>query len=147
MAWASGLEQFESLGADLCEGVYFGAQYWHATQAPLNLELVKRSNDKFKSNPNYSLAGSYICTKLLIDGIVKAGTAEPKAVVAALEGMKYAGLTGDEEIRKGDHQVLKNYYLLKGKAKAKMANKDDYVEVVSSGKSFLPLDQTGCKLA
>lgn len=68
-------------------------------------------------------------------------------MVAALEGMKYAGLTGDEEIRKGDHQVLKNYYLLKGKAKAKMANKDDYVEVVSSGKSFLPLDQTGCKLA
>jgi len=28
-----------------------------------------------------------------------------------------------------------------------MANKDDYVDVVSSGKSFLPLDQTGCKLA
>ena len=124
-----------------------GLYHRPAGEAPLNLELVKRSNDKFKSNPNYSLAGSYICTKLLIDGIVKAGTAEPKAVVAALEGMKYAGLTGDEESRKGDHQVLKTYYLLKGKAKAKMANKDDYVEVVSSGKSFLPLDQTGCKLA
>ena len=147
IAWASGLEQFESLGADLCEGVYFGAQYWHTANTPLNLELVKRANDKFKANPNYSLAGSYICTKLLIDGILKAGTVEPKAVVAALEGMKYQGLTGDEEIRKGDHQVLKNYYLLKGKAKAKMANKDDYVDVVSTGKSFLPLDQTGCKLA
>ena len=50
-------------------------------------------------------------------------------------------------VRKGDHQVLKNYYLLKGKAKAKMKNKDDYADIVSSGKSFLPLDQTGCKLA
>ena len=146
IAWASGLEQFESLGADLCDGIYFGAQYWHTVDAPLNLELVKRSQEKFKSNPNYSLAGSYICTKLLIDGILKAGTVEPKAVVAALEGMKYAGLTGEEEVRKGDHQVLKNYYLLKGKPKAKMANKDDYVDVVSSGKSFLPVDQTGCKL-
>ncbi|AVS82986.1 branched-chain amino acid ABC transporter substrate-binding protein [Paracidovorax avenae] len=146
IAWASGLEQFESLGADLCDGIYFGAQYWHTVNAPLNLELVKRSQEKFKSNPNYSLAGSYICTKLLIDGIIKAGTVEPKAVVAALEGMKYAGLTGEEEVRKGDHQVLKNYYLLKGKPKAKMANKDDYVDVVSSGKSFLPVDQTGCKL-
>ena len=28
VAWASGLEQFESLGADLCDGIYFGAQYW-----------------------------------------------------------------------------------------------------------------------
>lgn len=146
IAWASGLEQFESLGADLCEGIYFGAQYWHTVDSALNRDLVKRANDKFKGNPNYSLAGSYICTKLLIDGIIKAGSADQKAVIAALEGMKYQGLTGDEEIRKADHQVLKNYYLLKGKAKAQMKNKDDYVDVLSSGKSFLPIDQTGCTL-
>lgn len=63
-----------------------------------------------------------------------------------MEGMKYEGLTGTEEIRKGDHQVIKNYYLLKGKAKAKMANKNDYADIVSSGKSFLPLEKTQCKL-
>ncbi|MFM0076597.1 ABC transporter substrate-binding protein [Paraburkholderia sediminicola] len=147
LAWASGLEQFESLGADLCEGVYFGAQYWHDIDSPLNRDLVKRSNAAFKANPNYSLAGSYICTKILLDGIVKAGTVDPKKVVATLEGMKYDGLTGPEEIRKGDHQVLKNYYLLKGKAKNKMKNADDYADIVSSGQSFLPLDKTGCKMA
>lgn len=145
VAWASGLEQFESLGADLCEGIYFGAQYWHTVDSELNRDLVKRTNAKFSYNPNYSLAGSYTCTKLLIDGIIKAGTVEQKAVIAALEGMKYQGLTGEEEVRKADHQVLKNYYLLKGKAKSKMKNKDDYVDVLSSGKSFLPIDQTGCK--
>ena len=32
--------------------------------------------------------------------------------------MKYDGLTGTEEIRKADHQVIKDYYLLKGKAKS-----------------------------
>ena len=147
VAWASGLEQFESLGADLCDGIYFGAQYWHTVDSPLNRDLVKLANDKLKANPNYSLAGSYICTKLLIDGIIKAGTVDTKAVIAAMEGMKYQGLTGEEEVRKADHQVLKNYYLLKGKAKAKMRNKDDYVDVLSSGKSFLPIDQTGCKRA
>lgn len=146
VAWASGLEQFESLGADLCEGLYFGAQYWHTVDSPLNRDLVKRTQAKFKENPNYSLAGSYICTKLLIDGIIKAGSVDQKAVIAAMEGMKYQGLTGEEEVRKADHQVLKNYYLLKGKAKAKMQNKDDFMEVLSSGKSFLPIDQTGCKL-
>lgn len=147
LAWASGLEQFESLGADLCEGVYFGAQYWHDIDSPLNRDLVKRSNAAFKANPNYSLAGSYICTKILLDSIVKAGTVDPKKVVATLEGMKYDGLTGPEEVRKGDHQVLKNYYLLKGKAKNKMKNADDYADIVSSGQSFLPLDKTGCKMA
>ncbi|QQC66909.1 ABC transporter substrate-binding protein [Paraburkholderia ginsengisoli] len=146
MAWASGLEQFESLGADLCEGVYFGAQYWHGIDSPLNRDLVKRANAAFKANPNYSLAGSYICTKILLDGIIKAGTVDPKKVVAALEGMKYDGLTGPEEVRAGDHQVLKNYYLLKGKAKNKMKNADDYADIVSSGQSFLPLDKTGCKM-
>ncbi|WP_454828822.1 ABC transporter substrate-binding protein [Paraburkholderia xenovorans] len=146
MAWASGLEQFESLGADLCEGVYFGAQYWHDIDSPLNRDLVKRTNAAFKANPNYSLAGSYICTKILLDGIGKAGNVDPKKVIAALEGMKYDGLTGPEEVRKGDHQVLKNYYLLKGKAKNKMKNADDYADIVSSGQSFLPLDKTGCKM-
>ena len=147
VAWASGLEQFESLGADLCEGLYFGAQYWHTIDSPLNRDLVKRTQAKFKENPNYSLAGSYICTKVLIDGIIKAGSVDQKAVIAAIEGTKYQGLTGDEEVRKADHQVLKNYYLLKGKAKAKMQNKDDFVDILSSGKSFLPVDQTGCKLS
>ncbi|MEN8505654.1 MULTISPECIES: ABC transporter substrate-binding protein [Paraburkholderia] len=147
LAWASGLEQFEALGADLCEGVYFGAQYWHDIDSPLNRDLVKRTKAAFKTNPNYSLAGSYICTKILLDGIVKAGNVDPKKVVAALEGMKYDGLTGPEEVRKGDHQVLKNYYLLKGKAKNKMKNADDYADIVSSGQSFLPLDKTGCKMA
>ena len=147
MAWASGLEQFDELGADLCDGVYFGAQYWHTAETTLNKDLVKLTADKLKIVPNYSLAGSYICTKILIDGIVKAGTVDQKAVIAALEGMKYEGLTGTEEIRKADHQVVKDYYLLKGKAKSKMKNPADYVDVVSSGKSFLPIDKTGCKLA
>ncbi|MDQ0023657.1 branched-chain amino acid transport system substrate-binding protein [Variovorax paradoxus] len=147
IAWASGLEQFDELGADLCDGVYFGAQYWHTADTPLNKDLVKLTADKLKIVPNYSLAGSYVCTKILIDGIVKAGTVDQKAVIAALESMKYEGLTGAEEIRKADHQVIKDYYLLKGKAKSKMKNPADFVEVVSSGKSFLPLDKTGCKLA
>ncbi|MBT2333940.1 ABC transporter substrate-binding protein [Variovorax paradoxus] len=147
IAWASGLEQFDELGADLCDGVYFGAQYWHTADTLLNKDLVKLTSDKLKIVPNYSLAGSYVCTKILIDGIVKAGTVDQKAVIAALEGMKYEGLTGSEEIRKADHQVVKDYYLLKGKAKSKMKNPADYVDVVSSGKSFLTVDKTGCKLA
>ena len=76
-----------------------------------------------KDDPNYSLAGAFICTKIVLDAITKANSVDPKAVIAAMEGMKYEGLTGTEEIRKSDHQVIKNYYLLKGKGKAKMTSK------------------------
>ena len=147
IAWASGLEQFESLGADLCEGIYFGAQYWHTIDTAFNRKFAEQVRSKLNMNPNYSFAGSYICTKMALDAIAKANSADPKAVIAALEGMKFDSLTGTEEVRKTDHQVLKDYYLLKGKAKSGMRDKDDYVEILGSGKSFLPIDKTMCKLA
>jgi branched-chain amino acid transport system substrate-binding protein len=147
LAWASGLEQFESLGADICDGVYFGAQYWHGIDTPFNKKFVQLVNAKLKMDPNYSLAGSYMGTKIMLDAIVKANSLDAKAVIATLEGMKYEGLTGAEEIRKGDHQIIKNYYLLKGKSKAKMQNKNDYAEIVSFGKAYLPVEKTMCKMA
>lgn len=146
VAWASGLEQFEALGADLCEGIYFGAQYWHTVDAAQNAELVRLTQAKYGITPNYSLAGSYICTKLMIDAAQTAGSDDPAAVRAALEGLAYQGLTGDETIRAADHQVMKNYYLLKARAKADMADKDDYAEIISSGQSFLSAEEAGCKL-
>lgn len=145
VAWASGLEQFEALGADLCEGIYFGAQYWHTVDAGQNPDLVALTQSKFGINPNYSLAGSYICTKLMIDAAQAAGTDEPEAVRKALQGLTYKGLTGEETIRAEDHQVLKDYYLLKGRAKADMADKDDFAEVISAGQSFLSPEAAGCK--
>jgi branched-chain amino acid transport system substrate-binding protein len=146
VAWASGLEQFEGLGADTCSGVYFGAQYWHGIDSPMNHELVKLCQDKLKYNPNYSLAGSYICTKIILDAIKKAGSADPAKVIKAMEGFQYDGLTGKETVRAEDHQVIKNYYLLKGKAKSAMKNKDDYADIIHGGQSFLAVAQTGCKL-
>ncbi|WP_283180127.1 ABC transporter substrate-binding protein [Gemmobacter sp. 24YEA27] len=146
VAWASGLEQFEALGADLCEGIYFGAQYWHTVDAGINPDLVKLTQAKYGINPNYSLAGSYICTKLMIDAAQTAGSDDPEAVRAALQGLAYQGLTGEESIRADDHQVLKNYYLLKARAKADMADKDDFAEIISSGQSFLSAEAAGCKL-
>ena len=146
VAWASGLEQFEALGPDICEGVYFGAQYWHGADTPLNRELVARVQEKHGFNPNYSFAGSYIISKLLLDAAAKAGSAEGSAVIGQLDGLKYTGLTGEEEIRAADHQVIKDYYLLKGKAKDAMTGKDDYVDIISSGKSFLSAEQSGCKM-
>lgn len=146
LAWASGLEQFEALGADLMDGVYFGAQYWHGIENEFNNAFVERTQKLHGMNPNYALASNYLITKILLDAATKAGTADSVPIVAAMEGLKYQGLTGEEEIRAADHQVIKNYYLLKGKPKASMSDKDDYADIISSGMSFLSPEQAGCKM-
>ena len=63
-----------------------------------------------------------------------------------MEGMVYEGPTGLETVRAADHQVIKDYYLLVGKATGDMADKDDLAKVLSSGQSFPPVEATGCKL-
>lgn len=147
VAAASGLEQFEGLGADICDGVYFGAVYWHTIDTAFNKKFVSDVREKFKISPNYSLAAPYINTKMLIDAFNKAKSTDPKAVIEALEGMKFESLTGTEEIRKEDHQVLRDFYLIKGKAKAQMRDKDDYADIVDSSRFFLSPEAAGCKMA
>src|SRR3546814_16304617 len=83
--------------------------------------------------------------KVISDAISKAGTTDVKAVISALEGMSYEGLTGTEVVRKEDHQVIKDYYLLKGKSKSAMNDKDDHCNIVDFGKSYLSPEEAGGK--
>jgi|UniRef100_A6W091 branched-chain amino acid transport system substrate-binding protein len=145
VTWSSGLDQFQELGSSVTENVYFGAQYWHTVDTPLNNKLVKEVKDAYGITPNYPLAADYISTTLLLDAIVDSGSTNPSDVIHALEGKTYAGPTGDETVRAADHQVLKNYYLLKGKAASEMQNEDDFAEIISYGKSFPDESSLVCK--
>ncbi len=147
MAWTAGLDQFQTLGPELLEGVYLGAQYWHQVDTPMNNALVKRVKEVYGITANYPLAADYIGTKVILEAIKKAGSADGKAVAKAMEGMSYDGPTGKETIRAQDHQVLKDYYLLKGKAKKDMKDPDDLATLVSSGQSFPTGDKIACKMA
>jgi branched-chain amino acid transport system substrate-binding protein len=60
--------------------------------------------------------------------------------------MVFEGLTGSEEIRAGDHQVIKNYYLLKAKPKSAMKDEYDYADIVSFGRSYLSPEDAKCKM-
>ena len=42
--------------------------------------------------------------------------------------------------------MIKDYYLLIGKPADEMSDKDDLAQVVSSGQSFAPVQDTGCVL-
>ncbi|MDC0659387.1 ABC transporter substrate-binding protein [Leisingera sp. SS27] len=147
VVWSAGLDQYKSLGSDILENVYLGAQYWHEVQNPGNARFVELCRNKYGVNPVYPMAGDYIGTKIIIDAIEKAGSDDPAAVISAMEGMTYEGLTGEETIRAFDHQAIKDYYLLKGKAKSAMSDEDNFVDVISSGKSFPDENASLCKMS
>ncbi|WP_170984536.1 ABC transporter substrate-binding protein [Rhodoligotrophos defluvii] len=147
VVWSTALDQFQAWGPDICEGVYFGANYWHGVDTPGNRLFREKFEAAHKRVPNYLSAAGWAVTQIIVEGLNKAGTADVPAVIAALEGLSYEGLTGTETIRPEDHQVLKPYYFMRGKAKAEMADPDDYIEILGEEKVFLAPDKTGCKMS
>lgn len=146
MVWAAGLEQYQEIGADVLDGVYVGCQYDMSIDSPGNKKILEIFSKNAPMPPSYTAISGYICSDLIMRGMKKAGSAEPAAIIKALEGMQYEGPTGEEVVQAFDHQVAKNYYLLQGKPKAKMRDKYDYVDIVSFGKSFLTQAQSRCKM-
>jgi branched-chain amino acid transport system substrate-binding protein len=92
------------------------------------------------------LAADYISTKVMLDTIIATGSFDGPTVAKAMQGLSFEGPTGKEQIRAGDHQVIKDYYLMIGKASADMADKDDLAKVLSAGQSFPPVEATSCVL-
>jgi branched-chain amino acid transport system substrate-binding protein len=144
IVWSAGLDQFRAMGAELLDGVYLGAQYWHTVSAPNNKEMVALFQQKYNSPPSYSEIAGYMLARLVMEGIAKSGTADPSKIVGAMEGLQYAGPTGAEEIRSADHQCLKDYYLTLGKSPGKMSDANDFLEVISGSRSFVDPAKTGC---
>jgi len=147
VAWSAGLDHFSTLGADICDGIYFGVQYWHQHDVPANKEFVALCRENFQTAPTLFTAQDYSITTMALLAIAKANTTDPAKLIPVLETLKWDGLTGEEQVRSFDHQVEKNYFLLRGKAKSKMRDADDYADVISLGKSFVPQAQSECKFA
>ena len=137
----AGWKQFPGL-----EGAIY--YYWGFPKNAVNDWLVTEYKKKNNGTPpDFFVAGGMAAALAVVAAVKKAKSTDSEKLIAAMEGMKYEGLTGTQEIRKSDHQVIKNYYLLKGKAKSKMRSKDDYADIISFGKSFLAPDKTMCKMA
>ncbi|MCY1235031.1 hypothetical protein D9M72_476330 [compost metagenome] len=82
----------------------------------------------------------------MFDAVKRAGSEDPAAIVKALESHSYQGLTGDEQIRAFDHQVSKNYLLVRGKKKSAMKDVDDFADILSSSRALIPQGESDCKL-
>lgn len=146
--WSTGLDQYQAWGPDICDGVFFGVNYWHGVQSPGNkiIQDVVRQRTGGQTT-NYLHACGWAVGQLLVEAANKAGSTDVPAMVRALEGLSYEGPTGAESVRAEDHQVIKDYYLMHGKPRARMADRDDFAEVLAGTKAFQPPDRTGCRMA
>ncbi len=143
--WSGGLLDFAGIGPDDLDGVYVGCQYWHES-SPATRKASEPYKAAYGEPLGYVGASAYIEAKLTFEGIARAKSADPARVAKALEGYKYAGPTGPEQIRGFDHQVVKPYYLLVGKPKSAMKDQWDYVDTVAAGSYPVPRDRSACKL-
>lgn len=145
--WSTGLDQYQAWGPNTCEGVYFGVNYWHGVDTPGNRVLQQVVRQKTNAPTNYLQACGWAVGQMLVEGLNKAGTADVPALIRALENLTYEGPTGSETIRAEDHQVIKDYYLMLGKARSAMRDPADFADVVAGTRAFLPPGRTGCRMS
>ncbi|MDB5041319.1 MAG: branched-chain amino acid transporter substrate-binding protein [Candidatus Eremiobacteraeota bacterium] len=143
--WSGGLLDFAGIGADDLDGVHVGCQYWHDS-TPATRKASEGYKAAYGEPLGYVGASAYIEARLTFQGIAKARSTDPARVAKALEGLKYAGPTGAEEIRAFDHQVVKPYYLLVGKPKSAMKDQWDYVDTIASSSHPVPRERSLCRL-
>ena len=143
--WSGGLLDYQGLGPAAMDDLYVGCQYWHDANA--DTRKAGEPYQKAYGEPmGYVGASAYIEAKLCLTGIERAKSTDPLEVGKALQGYTYAGPTGRETVRAFDHQVVKPYYFLHGKAASAMQNQWDFVETISAASYPVPQSENQCKL-
>lgn len=90
-------------GADRMKTVYS----WHLNAADAKWErAILDFQSKYKTNADLAYLPAFRTVNMVAAAMDKAGSADPKKVAYALEGMHIAGPTGDTWMRAEDHQVI-----------------------------------------
>lgn len=90
-------------GADRMKTVYA----WHINAADAKWERILLDYQvRYKTNLDVAYLPAFRTVDMLVSAINAAGALEPVKIAHALEGMHYAGPTGDSWMRAEDHQML-----------------------------------------
>ena len=94
----------------------FGSTNWHWSLGDAGSQaFVKSFGQEYGFPPSQAAHTCYVQTLLYADACERAGTFEPCAVGAALEGHKFDGMgNGPTEYRAEDHQCFKDVLVVKG---------------------------------
>ncbi len=111
------------------EGVFGSTNWSWKLQDEGTKAFVKSFGEKYGFPPSNAAQTCYAQTLLYADACERAGSFEPCAVVAALEGFEFDGLgNGPTLYRKEDHQCFKDVLVMQGKKDPD--NEYDALEIV-----------------
>ena len=85
------------------------ALFWHANLDP-NPLLAPSQAFKAKYKEDWNWLPTNILPNMVAAAMNKAGSADPLQVAIALEGLRYAGPTGEVWMRPEDHQLMMPIY-------------------------------------
>ncbi len=142
----------KELGADTTQGVYAATDFWWTLEDryPLAKLFVDTFQAKYGYRPEWGAENAYMSFALWADGVERAGTFYPPAVIKALEaGHHNDSVVGDVYFRAADHQLVRPVIIVRGKAPKDMKNPEDFwevLEVVPGAGLMQAPDAFGCKL-
>ena len=140
------------VGPDIMAGVYGTTEFWwtladHNEKAK---EFVTEFDKAYNYKPEWGAHIAYLQMSLYARAVEQAGTFRPVEVIKQYEkGEKVDTTIGSVYWRASDHQLVRPVYIIKGKAKKEMKNKDDFYDIVATvpGDDVMPPEGAlGCKL-
>lgn len=128
----SGLPIMKEMGQEVFEGTYSGIHfYWGLQDKIASAKRVVAHIMKEAGHPPSNLCVmTYGGVIEIVEGILRAGTKDPEAVIKGMEGHKFDNFRGPEYWRKCDHQAIHNYFIVKGKSPKAVKGEWDFAEVV-----------------
>ncbi len=143
--WALEVDQLRELTPDMRDGLVLGENYYHDIDTPVNREFVKRFREKNGSSPGYASAYGYDAFRTILLAMERAKSTDVPDVIKTMEGMSFEGVLGPTSIDAETHQTVRPYFVVKGKAEAKMSNAEDYASVVHKSSDPQPKELNECK--
>lgn len=146
LSWSSGVEELVQMDAEMRANLQVGTNYYYTVDTPENRAFVAAYKKKSGgAPPGYAPGAGYGMMKMVLTGMQKANSTEPKAVVEALENLKGHNFIGDFHIDGKNHQTVRPYFILKTKPENKMKDKYDFADIVDVSSTAQPNDMNECK--
>ena len=142
----------QEVGPDIIAGVYGSTEFWWTLEDHNDMAkaFVAEFDKAYGYKPEWGAHIAYLQTALFARAAEKTGTFRPVEVIKEYEkGDPIDTTIGKVHWRAQDHQLVRPVYIIRGKAKKDMKNKDDFYDIVATvpGEDVMPPEGAlGCKL-
>jgi branched-chain amino acid transport system substrate-binding protein len=140
MPWGSGVDDYLRLTPEITEGVVIGTSFYHTVDNPVAKDLTARFKEKYGAPPGYPSGSIYDQTRIMLKAVERAGTDDPDAMVAALEGWEFDGLLGSCRIDPETHRTSRPFFVTEGKPSNEITDPFDPATVVSESVETPPAE-------